>query len=383
MEVPLRPRLIAATLALAALGATAAPALAAIPGARAVYRCADMRPSWAFDGKFGPNTEAAVKAYQRAKGLKADGVAGMDTAWALKTTYRQPLKCGMVGPDVLELQRALSRAGFWGPSVAGAIPVPPEVVETPPERPVIPPMPEPTLPPIAEEPPMPTPVPVITPEPTPEPVVEEDIDLEDIPPDFVVEAPARSPWFDLRLGTWLVPISGSWFVPSVAGAPAPSLDFSVVRQNVFVDTSLFVHPNWGVGAGLQLFDLAGTAFDLGPFSQAGVMMIDGHLAYRFLGHSQLQAGYRGLSPGGPSPQNFAKLGLLLEGPLGVEWLWGHAGLTGGSNFGTDFFYDGRFGLGLKAGPVGLDVGFRHLGMQIGTQAPVTINGPTVGAKLQF
>lgn len=37
----------------------------------------------AIDGKFGPGTESAVKAYQRSKGLAADGIVGPLTASAL------------------------------------------------------------------------------------------------------------------------------------------------------------------------------------------------------------------------------------------------------------------------------------------------------------
>ena len=42
------------------------------------------------DGIYGPNTESAVKAYQKANGLKLDGLAGEETMGSLKSGSGKP-----------------------------------------------------------------------------------------------------------------------------------------------------------------------------------------------------------------------------------------------------------------------------------------------------
>lgn len=81
------------------------------------------------DGKFGNQTEAAVKSYQKKMGLSQDGIAGKNTYSKLKSTYTkttivnkttnntadwtgQTLKKGSKGEAVKDLQNMLEKAGF-------------------------------------------------------------------------------------------------------------------------------------------------------------------------------------------------------------------------------------------------------------------------------
>lgn len=88
------------------------------------------------DGHFGPGTEAAVRAFQRTRGLEVDGRCGRQTWRALEDAGRQLgdrllyLTAPMLrGDDVLELQTSLGSLGFdagwvdglFGPDTAGAL----------------------------------------------------------------------------------------------------------------------------------------------------------------------------------------------------------------------------------------------------------------------
>jgi peptidoglycan hydrolase-like protein with peptidoglycan-binding domain len=59
------------------------------------------------DGEFGPNTEAALKAWQKGKGLTADGIAGPDTFMAMGLHELILLKQGTRGETVKALQQKL------------------------------------------------------------------------------------------------------------------------------------------------------------------------------------------------------------------------------------------------------------------------------------
>ena len=77
------------------------------------------------DGKFGANTEAAVKYFQAAKGLKKTGAVD-DALWARLFAADAPtgtyvtLAKGMSGPAVSALQQALAELKLFGGSVNGS-----------------------------------------------------------------------------------------------------------------------------------------------------------------------------------------------------------------------------------------------------------------------
>ncbi len=59
------------------------------------------------DGEFGPNTEAALKKWQQSKNLAADGIAGPDTFMAMGLYELILLKQGTRGDTVKKLQEKL------------------------------------------------------------------------------------------------------------------------------------------------------------------------------------------------------------------------------------------------------------------------------------
>jgi peptidoglycan hydrolase-like protein with peptidoglycan-binding domain len=59
------------------------------------------------DGEFGPNTEAALKAWQKEKSLNADGIAGPDTFMSMGLYELILLKQGTRGDTVKKLQTKL------------------------------------------------------------------------------------------------------------------------------------------------------------------------------------------------------------------------------------------------------------------------------------
>jgi LysM repeat protein len=113
------PRLLALSLAVSAALFLADSATAANPqiaGLQVALRAHGMYHG-AIDGVQGPRTKAAIRAFQRRRGLAVDGVAGPSTRRALgrlgKPLYgRRILRRGAIGYDVAVLQFLLRRSGY-------------------------------------------------------------------------------------------------------------------------------------------------------------------------------------------------------------------------------------------------------------------------------
>ena len=75
------------------------------------------------DGDFGAGTEKALKDYQKANGLVADGIAGPDTFTKIGLPELVLLRRGTKGEAVKKLQAALGLAadGAYGPATAAAV----------------------------------------------------------------------------------------------------------------------------------------------------------------------------------------------------------------------------------------------------------------------
>jgi peptidoglycan hydrolase-like protein with peptidoglycan-binding domain len=75
------------------------------------------------DGEFGPNTETALKNWQRQKSLEADGIAGPDTFMAMGLYELVLLKQGTRGEAVKKLQQKLGIGadGQFGPGTEKAV----------------------------------------------------------------------------------------------------------------------------------------------------------------------------------------------------------------------------------------------------------------------
>ncbi len=76
------------------------------------------------DGSYGPVTRRAVAAFEKAKGLKADGIADPKTRSALSQAATTPatsaLRQGMSGAKVKQLQTQLKKLGYYTASVDGS-----------------------------------------------------------------------------------------------------------------------------------------------------------------------------------------------------------------------------------------------------------------------
>ncbi|MDC7785841.1 peptidoglycan-binding protein [Rhodoplanes sp. TEM] len=75
------------------------------------------------DGRFGPGTETALKAYQTKNGLQVDGIAGPDTFVHMELYELVLLRTGSRGETVRRLQQALGVAadGAFGAGTEKAV----------------------------------------------------------------------------------------------------------------------------------------------------------------------------------------------------------------------------------------------------------------------
>ncbi len=71
-------------------------------------------------GYFGPKTESAVKLFQQASGMKADGIVGKKTKTAMFQSFSSTtLAAGMKGSAVTKLQKRLKTLGYYDGSATG------------------------------------------------------------------------------------------------------------------------------------------------------------------------------------------------------------------------------------------------------------------------
>lgn len=357
-------KLLAASLA-AALAMSLVPA-----GAEAAWRglsqfdCENSRSNWNFDGLYGRFTTRAIKNFQQARGITADGIAGPETHKALGLKYHRTLRCGMGGNDVYLVQQALASGGFWygGVGQGGA--------ETPPVPvPGISARPMPRATPMWTEPPtiftpMPVRPPTAAPEVTPMPMSAESPNPEDMVP------PENRPTVELKAGNWSVP----------RNAGSTNYDFTFARP-VWTGEAGLWFGDVGLGGGLTLLNETYTDFRRGVYFANQTMVLDGLLKYRWEhGYYNVFAGYRGI---GLADVNFGTVGFGIDQPLAGRWLWLQAKAQGGHNFSKSYFLDGNAGLALRFEPLTLGIGFRHLAFQNLADPMVHLNGPTADVRLAF
>lgn len=71
-------------------------------------------------GYFGPATQDAVKAFQEASGMAADGIVGKKTKNAMFSSFKSTTMIpGMKGDNVTDLQKQLSKLGYYDGPVTG------------------------------------------------------------------------------------------------------------------------------------------------------------------------------------------------------------------------------------------------------------------------
>ncbi|MBV8437900.1 MAG: DUF4157 domain-containing protein [Silvibacterium sp.] len=165
-------------------------------------------PQFGVDGKFGPETQGAVRRYQSAHGLVPDGIVGPLTMGSLDALFAPPAPPAPPGPAPVPPGPAPVPPGP-APVPPGPAPVPPGPAPVPPGPAPVPPGPAPVPPGPAPVPPGPAPVPPGPVPPGPVPVPPGPVPPGPVPPGPVPPGP--------------VPPGPAPVPPGPAPVPAPSL----------------------------------------------------------------------------------------------------------------------------------------------------------------
>jgi hypothetical protein len=311
------------------------------------------------DGKFGAQTESAVRRYQQRHNLKVDGIAGKNTRKSLGMPAGTKLKRGDVGEDVKTLQRLLSHhEDLWHDKKAETKAAPVAAAPAAPAATAAPAAP--AAPPAPKAAPTPPQAPAPTPEPwTPVPIV--------VAPSVEEATAAQRTSFEVY--------GGNWFLPRFSSAY--DFDWMMTRPSYMAGLQLWAD-DWGLAGEFSqlpaLFVGSNQVF-------AGGAMYDAQLKWRdFDDANRLAVGYRTLAG-----QHMGTVIYGLELPVASNWLCLRGSALGATNFGTGWMADGRLGLGLHLGAVTVDGGWRALGLSgvAGVNQLVWTQAPYANVGLRF
>jgi hypothetical protein len=299
------------------------------------------------DGAYGPRTMQVVKLYQTAHELKVDGIAGPETLKSIGLPVGRTLRAGARGADVKALQKALNaHAHIWAKPAA-----------------------KPTAKPASTAPmwtPAPTPMPTAEPtaEPTPAPWT----------PAPTVE-PSAEPMEETTWRPTLQLYGGDWMLPKTSGQL--DYDYTFTKPVWFGGGALWAG-SWGIGGEYTtlpaLYQGTTQVVSAAP-------MYDGQLKWRCdQGINEIGLGYRNFQG-----NHLGTVSYGIHAPLGTDVLKLRLAALGGSNFGPGWTADGRAGLTLGLGPIGIEGGYRVLGLAgfAGMTQTVWTHAPYATIGLQF